>query len=98
MNENKHIDIKPIKQAEYKLKQPRYEGILYGCSTRSIILGPSGSGKSVLLVNMLLDIYRGCFENIYILSPSVHLHKTWSPVFDYCKKELNQHNPDEYYF
>ena len=37
------IVIKPIKQAEYILKQPKYKGILYGTPTRCAILGPSGS-------------------------------------------------------
>ena len=48
--------IKPIKSAEYTCKQSKYPQ-LYSLPTRSLILGPSGTGKSVLLVNMLLDIY-----------------------------------------
>ena len=92
------IEIKPIKTAEYIVKQPKYKGILYGLPTRSILLGPSGSGKSVLLVNMILDIYRGCFEKVYIFSPSITLDKTWTPVKEYCKTHLNQKDENEYYF
>ena len=47
---------------------------------RSIILGPSGSGKSILLQNMILNIYRNCFSRIYIFSPSIDVDDTWSPV------------------
>ena len=57
--------IKPIKQKEYIFKQSKYKqcGSL---PVRGLILGPSGSGKGVILQNMILDIYRDCFERIYI--------------------------------
>jgi type IV secretory pathway VirB4 component len=48
-----------------------------------ILLAPSGSGKTVLLSNLILNIYRGCFERIYIFSPSIDLDSTWLPVKKY---------------
>ena len=57
--------IKPIKVKEYSFKQSKYKQ----CSSlpvRSVILGPSSAGKGVLLQNMILDIYKDCFERIYI--------------------------------
>ncbi len=45
-----------------------------------ILLAPSGSGKTVLLSNLLLNIYRGCFESIFVFSPSIDIDKTWEPV------------------
>ena len=91
--------IKPIKSAEYTCKQSKYPQ-LYTLPTRSLIVGPSGTGKSVLLVNMLLDIYRGCFSKIYIFSPSIHVDKTWQPVISYAEKHLNQKESktDKYFF
>jgi ABC-type transporter Mla maintaining outer membrane lipid asymmetry ATPase subunit MlaF len=53
---------------------------------RSILVGPSGSGKSVLLTNLILDIYRGCFSRIYIFSPSIDVDSTWLPVKKYIEK------------
>ena len=53
---------------------------------RSKLLAPSGGGKGVLLQNMTLDIYRGCFERIYIFSPSIQVDKTWTPVKEYIKE------------
>lgn len=91
------IEIKPIKAAEYHVKQSRFKQ-LYGLPTRSLILGPSGTGKSVLLANMVLDIYRDCFEKIYIFSPSIFIDNTWEPVKAYAKEKLNQLEPSEYYF
>ena len=48
-----------------------------------ILLAPSESGKTVLLSNLILNIYRGCFERIYIFSPSIDLDSTWLPVKKY---------------
>ena len=48
--------IKPIKLKEYEVKQSKYK-VAAKLPMRSIILGPSGSGKSILLQNMILDIY-----------------------------------------
>ena len=42
--------IKPIKLKEYEVKQSKYN-VASKLPIRSIILGPSGSGKSILLQN-----------------------------------------------
>ena len=49
-------DIKPIKTKQYDVPESRYKqaGKL---PFRSIILGSSGSGKTILLQNMIIDIY-----------------------------------------
>ena len=49
-------NIKPIKLKEYEVKQSKYK-VASKLPIRSIILGPSGSGKSILLQNFILDIY-----------------------------------------
>ena len=66
---------------------------------RSIILGPSGSGKSILLQNFILDIYSGCFSRVYIFSPSINVDfQTWSPVKSYLDKEVNNGDKDEEFY
>ena len=77
--------IKPIKVKEFKTKQSKYD-IVGQLPIRSILLAPSGGGKGALLQNMILDIYRGCFERIYIFSPSIQVDKTWTPVKEYIKE------------
>ena len=80
--------IQPIKVKEYEVKQSKY----HQCGKlpiRSILLGPSGSGKGILLQNMILDIYRGCFERVYVFSPSSFVDKTWEPVKEYLNKTIN---------
>jgi len=60
------IKIEPIKLKEYETKQSKYD-IAPKIPFRSIILGPSGSGKSIILQNMNLNSYRNCFSRIYCL-------------------------------
>lgn len=57
--------IKPIKTKEYVVPESRYKQV-GKLPFRSIILGSSGSGKTILLQNMIIDIYKGLFERIYI--------------------------------
>ena len=59
MSENYTPQVKPIKFTEYETKQSKYEMVPI-LPVRSISLGPSGSGRTILLQNMVLDIYRDC--------------------------------------
>ena len=79
--------IEPIEIQEFNVKQSKYDmdGKL---PTRAIICAPSGGGKTVLLSNLILDIYRGCFSRIYIFSPSIDIDYTWVPVKKYIEEDL----------
>jgi hypothetical protein len=88
--------IQPIKVPEHISLQSKYEHAA-SLPTTSLILAPSGGGKTVLLQNMILDIYRDCFARIYIFSPSIDVDMTWNPVKDYLKYELKQDERKEKY-
>ena len=45
---------------EFTVKQSKYQTV-GKLPTRSLICSPSGGGKTVLLSNLILDIYRDCF-------------------------------------
>jgi predicted AAA+ superfamily ATPase len=81
------IIIKPIKLQEYTCKQSKHD-IVPKLPLRGILLAPSGSGKTVLLSNLILNVYRDCFERIYIFSPSVDVDLTWQAVKDYQEKVM----------
>ena len=53
--------VKLFPSQSYDVKQPRDPAV---CRTPSngILCAPSASGKTVLLVSMILEQYRGCFE------------------------------------
>ena len=90
--------IKPIQTKEYETKQSKYN-VVSKLPLRSIVLGPSGSGKSILLQNMILDIYKDCFSRIYIFSPSINVDfQTWEPVKKYIDKNIQNTHDEEFYF
>ena len=80
-------DVKPIDEIKYDFKQSKNE-VVPKLPMRAMIVGPSGSGSSTLLVSMILDIYRGAFERISIWPPSVNLDSIWSPVKKCIKEGL----------
>ena len=69
-----------------------------------MLLAPSFSSKSVLIQSLILDIYRGCYQRIYIWSPTIRLDSVWNPVKEYIAKKYVQvirkiyfedYNPEE---
>ena len=80
-------NIVPRKIKEFKSPQSRFPHVP-ALPMRALIYGPSGSGKSVLLQSMILDLYKGCFSRIFIFSPSIHLDHTWKEVKRYVREDL----------
>lgn len=61
-------DIKPYNKAYHTVKQSKYD-VVSELPVRSLLLAPSNSGKTVMLQNIILDIYRNCFsEDIHLQS------------------------------
>ena len=84
----------PIHVQEFTVKQSEYE-VCGKLPIRSVILGPSGSVKTVLLRNMILDIYKDCFCRIFIFNPSIEVDMTWAPVKNYIEKHMKVRNTAE---
>ena len=49
--------ITPYDHTQWKCKQSKYE-MVSELPTRALLVAPSNSGKSVLLQNLILDIYK----------------------------------------
>ncbi len=64
--------VEPIHVKEFIVKQTKYE-FCGKLPLRSVILGANGSGKTVLLQNMILDIYRDCFSRIFVFCTSIEI-------------------------
>ena len=86
--------VKPINEINYEFKQSKYSNVPK-VPLRALIFGPSGSGKSVLLVSLILDIYRNVFQRVYVFSPSVNHDSIWLPVKKYVKDELKVNEDKE---
>ena len=57
MTESKAPIIKPVKLKQSECEQSNYE-VAPELPMRSLILSPSGGGKTVLLVNMIMDMFK----------------------------------------
>ena len=79
--------IKIFPTPEYKSKQPHDPAVPQLPAT-GILLGPSKSGKTVALISMILEQYRGCFERIYLFSPSINVDDGWRPVKKYIEETM----------
>ena len=90
--------VKPIQLKEYNCKQSKYNDVVPKLPMRSMLVGPSGGGKTVLLTNMVLDIYRDCFSRVYIWSPSINVDSTWLPVKDYIRDHIKPNEREKIYF
>ena len=89
--------IKPIDITKYECKQSHYASCPE-LPMRAMLCGPSGSGKSVVLQNMILDVFRGCFSRVYIFSPSIDIDQTWDPVKKYIKDEIKPDPAENIFF
>ena len=69
--------VKVFKTPEYTVKQPP-DPVVCRTPSNGILCAPSASGKTVLLVSMILEQYRGCFERVYIMSNSIDTSKNTS--------------------
>ena len=79
--------IKLFPVPEYSSKQPSDPVVpLVPCT--GIFLGPSKSGKTMTLISLILEQYRGVFERIYIFSPSIDIDDGWIPVKKYIEQDL----------
>ena len=88
------LSIKPIKLQAYTCKQSNYDVVPH-LPLRGIWLASSGSGKTWLLSNLILNVYilSALKYYIYIFSPSVHVDQTWQEVKDYQQKIMKVKEP-----
>jgi len=55
---------------------------------RWAFVGTSGSGKGVVMLDLLLRHYRGVFDRIYLYSKSSTIDKNWDPLKKYVERTL----------
>ena len=79
--------IEPINVRQFEFKQSDYE-MADKLPFRSIVVSASQGGKGILIQNLVLKIYRGCFERIYIVSPTAHIDEAYREVIKYIEKDL----------
>jgi hypothetical protein len=93
--------ISAAKTKKYEIKQSKYFPNVPEVPFRSVIVAPSGTGKTVLLTNLITEVYpvKKIFERYYIFSHSVNLDDAWQPVrraFRDADLDPNQYMFDEF--
>ena len=83
---NSILIVKPIDIPEYNYKHSKHD-IMPKLSLRGILAASSTGGKTVLIQNLILNIYRGSFEKKF--SPSTHVDDTWNAVKKYIREVMN---------
>ena len=93
------LQIQVAKHDQWETKQPRIGAdVVPSVPCRIILSAPSNSGKTVLLVDMLTRIYAGCFERIYVFSPSISLDSAWGPMKEYSAKVMGVPPEEQTFF
>ena len=79
--------IEPIDEKVFTFNQSKYD-MAPKLPFRTLVVGASAGGKTVLISNLLLNIYRNSFERIFVFSPSILIDQNWEAVRKYIKKDL----------
>ena len=87
------LQLKQLK--ENTRKQGHYGDIAPKLPMRSMLVGPSGSCKTMLFTNMILGIYKGCFSRVHSWSPSIEVDNAWEPVKDYIRDHIKPSDKDK---
>ena len=83
--------------ASWECKQSRH-GHLPKLPARGFVLAHSQMFKTVAMVDLILRHYRGCFERIYVFSPSVDIDSAWGPVKEYVRVQLGVRDNEQCFF
>ena len=75
------------KTKNYTIKQSKYN-VVPELPFKSIIYAPSHSGKTVLITNLIENVYRDCFERVYIFSPSIEIDDNWISTKKYLDNAI----------
>jgi hypothetical protein len=84
-------------RAAWECKQSRH-GHLPKLPSRGIFLAPSQIFKSACLADLILRHYRGCFERIFVFSPSVDIDSVWDAVKEYVRVGMKVPDSEKSFF
>jgi len=87
--------VKPLRTgSEAQVRQPKPP--FRALPANSIMIGPSGSGKSLTLIRTLLDRDKlgGMFDRFLILSPNIFVDPQYRPLIEYIESTTGQRKED----
>ena len=83
------LQVRPPKGMKtYKTKQPPYPHMDGWLASRALLSIPSGGGKQIILLNLALKFWRGCFKRIILVSPTCMVDSGWEVLEKYVRNVL----------
>ena len=91
------LEIKPLKEGHAVTYRQPTNDILPRIPFRGLALAPSGSGKTLAIVNMLTrpEFYGHLFTHIYWCSPSSRIDPAINPLREFVENHLEQNQDDD---
>ena len=80
MNKSSIFKISDIEPKDHKSHPPPIHKVFPAHAFSMLIVAPKGSGKTNLLVHLILKQYKGYFHNIIVCSPTIANDPKWSLV------------------
>ena len=65
--------------------------------TSFLLAAPTASGKSQIILNLLLRYYKDQFARVWVFSPSIRLDPSYAPLRKYLEK-MSDHQKEPLYF
>ena len=86
------LKVEPLKGVKQFHTKQSVNGHLPELPFRLVACAGSGSGKSLTIQNMILkkSLYRGCWDYIILMGPTIRIDPQWQPVIDHMAKDLGQ--------
>jgi hypothetical protein len=78
----------PKGMKKYATKQPPYPHMDGWLASRCLLTAPSGYGKQVVMLNLALKFWRGCFKRIILVSPTCKVDAGWEVLESYVRNVL----------
>ena len=88
----------PKGMRKFEFKQSKYEHLHGMAPIRCIVTGSSGSGKGILIANLITDIFAHKWERVYVFSKTAKTDHTWEAVDKFLRKNLKIKENEQLFF
>ena len=88
----------PKGMRKFEFKQSKYPHLDGMAPIRCIVTGSSGSGKGILIANLITDIFAHKWERVYVFSKTAKTDHTWEAVDKFLRKNLKIPEDEQLFF
>ena len=88
----------PKGMRKFEFKQSKYPHLDGMAPIRCIVTGSSGSGKGILIANLITDVFAHKWERVYVFSKTAKTDHTWEAVDKFLRKNLKIPEDEQLFF